>query len=202
MIVGYGGLAREIKWLIDRINEAKAEWNFCGYIDNMTNSEVIGDDDFLTNYKHNISVVIGIGDVYKRNNIFNLYQTNNRLQFPNLIDPSVIYSQDMQMGIGNIICAGSILTVNIKMSNFNIINLDCTIGHDSIIESYITLNPSVNISGNVKIESFVNIGTGAHIIQGKNIMSKTVIGAGAVVINHLPIGCTAVGVPAKIIKSI
>lgn len=37
----------------------------------------------------------------------------NRIDFPNLVDPSVLMSERITFGEGNIICAGNILTVNI-----------------------------------------------------------------------------------------
>mgnify|MGYP005771682993 FL=1 len=43
-------------------------------------------------------------------------------------------------------------------------------------------------------------GTGSTIIQGKTVGMGAIIGAGAVVIEDIPAGATAVGVPAKGIK--
>ena len=101
------------------------------------------------------------------------------------------------MGIGNIICAGTIATVNIKINNFNIINLDCTIGHDDVLTDFITVYPSVNISGNTTINEVVEIGTGTQIIQGKNICSNVIIGAGAVVVKDIEEEGTYIGIPVK-----
>lgn len=47
----------------------------------------------------------------------------------------------------------------------------------------------------------VYIGAKSTIIGGVTIGNKAKIGAGAVVITDVPEGCTAVGVPAKIIRS-
>lgn len=60
--------------------------------------------------------------------------------------------------------------------------------------------PSVNISGEVEIGEAVYVGTGAKIINQLKIGDNTIIGAGAVVAKDLPANCTAVGVPAKVIK--
>lgn len=68
------------------------------------------------------------------------------------------------------------------------------------MENFVTLSPGVNISGNVYMENLSEIGTGVQIIQGKRIGKGAVIGAGAVVISDMPEHCTAVGVPAKVIK--
>ena len=44
-------------------------------------------------------------------------------------------------------------------------------------------------------------GTGAAIIQGITIGEWTIIGAGAVVVDDIPANVTAVGIPAKVIKT-
>lgn len=201
VIVGCGGFAREVEFLINRINEKEQKWNFLGYIDNcQTDDNIIGTDDKLLSTNRELYVAIAIGDTKLRKRLFTLYKKNNYLIFPNLVDPSAIMSSRIDIGIGNILCAGTILTVDINIGDFNIINLGCTVGHDVTLENFITINPGTNISGNVYIESETNIGTGCQVIQGKQIGMNTYIGAGAVVINDIPNNCTAVGVPAKIIK--
>ena len=76
----------------------------------------------------------------------------------------------------------------------------CTVGHDTIIGNYSSFMPSVNISGEVKINEGVYVGTGAKIINQIEIGGQTIVGAGAVVARTLPSRCTAVGIPAKVIK--
>ena len=55
------------------------------------------------------------------------------------------------------------------------------------------LHPSI-------VEEGVYCGTGVKIINQIQIGEYSTIGAGAVVVNNLPAHCTAVGVPAKVIK--
>lgn len=201
VIVGSGGFAREVEWLVERINFQKPTWNFLGFIDrDNDNQRVIGDDDFVLNYSKELSVAIAIGTSNIREKIYSKYKSNSKIKYPNLLDPDVKYSDKITMGEGNIICAGSIMTVDIFLGNCNIINLDCTVGHDAHIDDFVTINPSVNISGNTHISSGCNIGTGTQIIQGLTIGKNTIVGAGAVVSKDLPSNCTAVGVPAKVIK--
>lgn len=201
VIVGNGGLAREVEWLVERINAVSPTWEFIGFIDNdSTNQKVIGDDSFIINYDEELYVSIAIGTSAIREKIFAAYKVNSNIRFPNLIDPSVMFSERVSFGEGNIICAGSILTVDITIGNCNIINLDCTVGHDAILENFVTINPSVNVSGNVVIGSGANIGTGTQILQGLTIGKNSIVGAGAVVNRELPADCTAVGIPAKVIK--
>lgn len=201
VIVGASGFAREIAWLIDRINSVAPYWNFLGYIDNyISDGNVIGDDAYLCNYSKELHVAIAIADTTLRYRLATFFSRNRMLRFPNLIDPDVIMSESVLAGKGNIICAGSILTIGIKIGDFCIINLDCTIGHEAIIEDFVTVNPSVNISGNVKLAKGVSLGTGSQILQGRCVGMNTIIGAGSVVLKDIPNDCTAVGVPAKIVK--
>lgn len=81
-----------------------------------------------------------------------------------------------------------------------ILNLGCTVGHDTIIKDYAAFMPSVNISGEVTIGAGVYVGTGAKIINQLEIGEYTIVGAGAVVAKTLPAHCTAVGVPARVVK--
>ncbi|MCQ2076712.1 MAG: hypothetical protein MJZ20_06735 [Bacteroidaceae bacterium] len=79
-------------------------------------------------------------------------------------------------------------------------NLACTVGHDTVIGNHAAFMPSVNISGEVNVGECVYVGTGAKIINQIEIGQNTIIGAGAVVARSLPADCTAVGVPARVIK--
>ena len=204
VIAGRGGLAREIEWLIKRINEKGTErWNILGFItDEIPNEKtrVIGNDSWLAAAERELYAVIAIGNPKIRESVFKKYACNPNLGFPSLIDPSVTLSSQVKLGQGNSICAGTSLTVDIEIGDFNIINPGCTIGHDVRMENFVTLSPGVNISGNVYMENLSEIGTGVQIIQGKRIGKGAVIGAGAVVISDMPEHCTAVGVPAKVIK--
>lgn len=207
VIIGAGGFGREVQWLIERVNQNNKIWNLIGFIDdgldwgtNINGIPVIGNVDYLINYNKHISVACAIGSSKTRKKVIEQLKVNKNIYFPNLIDPSVIMSNTIKFGSGVIICAGTILTVNIELGDFIIINLDCTIGHDVRLNSYVTLYPSVNVSGNVSIGQITEIGTGTQIIQGKNILNETIVGAGAIVTKDIPAMCTAIGSPAKPIK--
>lgn len=206
VIIGAGGFAREVAWLIEEINSNLLEWNLLGFIDDNVNSvgkelngyKVLGTTEYLNELPESVYSVIGIGDGSIRKKIVS--KLMNR-KFATLIHPSVSISKTNIFGDGVIICAGNILTVNIKIGNHVIINLDCTVGHDVEIKDYVTVLPSVNISGNTKIGEYTTLGTGAKIIQGINIGKNIIVGAGTVVIRDVDNGCTLVGNPGKIIKN-
>lgn len=207
IIIGAGGFGREVQWLIERINQKEQTWNILGYVDDgvevgrvVNGIPVIGNLEYLCQTKEELYVTCAIGSTQVRKRVIEKLLQNKKLKFPNLIDPSILESEYVDYGKGNIVCAGNIFTVNISMGDFNIINLNCTLGHDDILESFITIYPGANISGNVKIGELSEIGTGTKVIQGKKIGKNSTIGAGAVVIKDVPDDCTAVGVPASVVK--
>lgn len=153
---------------------------------------------------HEYDFTIGIGDGKIREKIFNKYPY---LNYPNLIHSSVTYGYKTDKNIkkskGLIIAAGVRLTNSIQTGNFILINLNSTIGHDTVIEDYVSIMPGANISGNVQLSKNCYIGTGATILQGKDeenklrIGSMSVVGAGAVVTKSVEEKKIVIGSPAK-----
>ena len=205
-IIGAGGFGREVKMLIDQINNKKEEFNVIGFFDDnnslgqvINGTPYLGSIDDLLNFKEDISIAVGIGVPEVKTKIIQKLKSKN-FDYPKLIHPNVIIGDEVKVGKGTIVCAGTIITCNIVVENFVTINLLCTVGHDTIIRSYSSFMPSVNISGEVEIEESVYVGTGAKIINQLRIGKNTIVGAGAVVSKSLPANCTAVGIPAKPIK--
>lgn len=207
-IFGGGGFGREVKTIIDKINELHPNtYNFVGFYDDgitkntiLNGFPVLGGMEELNALDEELALVISIGDPkIKRKIISNI--SNKYISYPTIIHPkSSISLDEVFIGIGSIICEGTIITCNIKIGDFVILNLMCTVGHDTIIDDYCAFMPSVNISGEVHIKSSVYVGTGAKIINLLEIGENTIVGAGAVVSKTLPANCTAVGIPAKPIK--
>lgn len=208
VIVGAGGFGREVKFIIDRINKINLSYNLLGFYDDnkdlpdiINGAPYLGDLKSLISNTKPISVVLGIGDPNIKSKIVNRLIVNDSLSYPNIIDPGAIIGDDkINLGKGNVICCGVIMTCNIDIKDFTTLNLSCTVGHDTIINDFSSFMPSVNISGEVVIEKGVYVGTGAKIINLLSIGQHTIVGAGAVVAKSLPANCTAVGIPAKPIK--
>lgn len=208
VIIGAGGFGREIAWLIEDINNRNKEWNLLGFIDDnveihgdiINGYSVLGGFEFFKDNKE-VYYTCAIGNSNVRKIIVESKCKPLGLKAATLIHPSVVMSNRFNnIGEGSIICASSIITVNVDIGRYSIINLDCTIGHDVILESYSTIYPSVNISGNCTISECTEIGTGTQIIQGKNIGSNSIIGAGSVVIRDINKDSVAVGIPAQVVK--
>jgi sugar O-acyltransferase (sialic acid O-acetyltransferase NeuD family) len=209
VIIGAGGFGREVLEIFKDQNKISKRWNILGFLDEnkqlhgktLNGYPVLGGLDWLREHNNdNLGCVVAIGTCEIRKLVVKKLQKVG-VNFYNAVHPSVIMSDSVEMGTDVIICAGSILTVNIKIGDHVHINLNCTIGHDAVIGSYCTINPIAAINGNNHLGEGVYVGSGATFIQAVSIGSWSTIGAGAVVTVDIPEKVTAVGVPAKVIKS-
>ena len=208
IIFGASGFGREVAWAVERINKSKPTWNLLGFMDDdesiqgsvINGYKVLGKTGDVKEYPDSFFVCAVGASKVREKIVNNMKKVNPDIKFGTVIDPSVEISELVTIGEGTIICAHTIITVNISIGNHVIINLDCTIGHDAILNDFVTLYPSVNVSGITNIGHAVELGTGMQIIQGKSIGDYSIVGAGAVVVKDIPEKCTAVGSPAKPIK--
>lgn len=207
-IFGVGGFGREVLTLIQDINKVEPTWNVVGSFDDgydigyeTHGLKNLGGVKELNEWKTPLAVTIAIGTPRIKRAILN--NINNPLiEYPTLIHPSVIIGDKdyVKIGKGCIICAYSVITCDVEIDDFVILNLACTLGHDTIVRKHCAFMPTCNISGECVIEEGVYCGTGVKIINQTSIGAETIVGAGAVVVKPLPAKCTAVGAPAKPIK--
>lgn len=205
VIYGAGGFAREVLCLLEDINAEAPQWDVAAFVDDRAAEHereihgypVVRAAEWDRRTIRNVVLAAGSPAV-KRRMARELEGSDS--SFPVLVHPTVTRSKRVELGRGTLVTAGNILTTDIVLREFVTMNLTCTTGHDSRIGRYTTVAPGVNISGNVTLGEGCDIGTGSKLIQGIAIGEWTIVGAGAVVARDLPANCTAVGVPAKVIK--
>ncbi len=204
-IIGAGGFGREAAWLAERVNTVEPVWNIKGFIDDDRALQgtlqgaypVVGGCDVLLGMVQETWAVCAIGCAGTRKKIVGKLESNPRIRFATLVDPEAVCSGRVSFGEGSILCAGTILTVDISIGRHAIINLGCTIGHDAKIGDFVTIYPGANVSGQAVVGERVELGTGMQVLQGIHICAGCIVGAGAVVVRDITEEGTYVGVPAR-----
>lgn len=208
LIFGAGGFGREVASWAGRAQWRDEGFQVVAFVDDNVPAAELNGRPVLTleqaAARHpGAHVIATVGDPRLRERLIGKALAAGLVATAPLLHPSVEYDHDyVSLGEGVVVCAGSILTVNIEVQAHAQINLDCTVGHDAVIGAYSTLSPGVHISGNVMLEPYTFIGTGAVTVNGLPgrplvIGEGAVVGAGAVVTKDVPAGVTVTGVPAK-----
>ena len=204
-IIGAGGFGREVLNIYIDLDREREVAGFlienCDKHGAKINEKPLHDITLLNSIEmSNVKLICAIGTPLRKRLIENT--KNKDYNYDSVIHPSVIKSRWVAFGEGTIICAGNIFTSQIKVGDYSIVNLSCTIGHDVEIGKYTTISPGVNISGRVTIGDECFIGTGVSIIEKVTIGNQSYIGAGSVVAKDIPPNVLALGVPAKPVRKL
>ena len=122
------------------------------------------------------------------------------LELVSAIHPTVTILPGATIEPGVWINAGSIIGYKVEIEAGVIINTGVQIDHHNVLRRCCQVDPGVITAGNVALHECCHVHTGAIIVNRIEIGEDAIIGAGAVVIDNIPPKCTAVGVPAKVIK--
>lgn len=208
-IFGAGGFGREIACIIKQINAIEPKWNLIGFFDDNESllgssneyGVVLGNTEVLNSWNKPLSIVIAIGNPNILRNVSE--KINNQLiDFPNIIAPNacIMDYDNIKMGKGNVICPNCLISCNVELGDFNLINVMSQLGHDTKMMNYNVVMPSVNISGGVAVGNCNLFGVKSFIIQYKTIGNNVLITPGSIMLRKGKDHTTYMGNPAKKIE--
>ena len=122
--------------------------------------------------------------------------------FGTAIHPSALFSRYAAVGTGSVVLHYAVIQAGATVGKHCIINTAATVDHDCWLGDFVHISPNAALSGNVEVGEGTHIGTGASVTPGVRIGKWCVVGAGAVVVRDVPDYSVAVGVPARVIKTI
>lgn len=204
VIIGAGGHGKEVAWLAKRCGRLVK-----GFLDNtpekqgtlISNLPVLGFLDTCQQYS-DCEFIIAIGSPRARKKILETYFTNTGLFFATLIDPTAIVGDNINIQEGVMICAGSILTVDVQVGRHCIVNTNAVLSHGVTLGDFVTIAPNTSISGDVTIGNMVEIGANATVREKTCIADGAMVGMGAVVTKHVLDAQMMVGNPARLLRII
>lgn len=205
-IVGAGGHARVVAYIVDAIGYYETigvfdeSRDFVG--ETIGNTQIVGDTNDLISMKKREDIYLGLafGDNVKRAAWFHELKKHS-FKLPALIHPSSIIDPSAVLDEGTVVCMGAIIGAEVRIGKNVIINTGCTVDHECNFADHSQVAPNVAVAGRVKVGKHSFIGIGSSVKENVRIGENVTIGAGSVVLNDMPDGVTAYGVPASIKKS-
>lgn len=209
LIYGAGGSGRELAFSIASCKDQEAGWILKGFIDDtkelagktINGVPVVGGIEYLKDYTGNLAVTI-FDDPEIRKQLILRIKTNRAITFPTLISTTSLVSCHARWGEGCIVNYFNVISPDVVLGDFVLVNSRCGIGHDAQVGDYATLYAAVTIGGGASVGAGCVIGSGTTVLPKIKIGAGTIIGAGALVTKDLPEGVLATGAPAKIKRKI
>jgi sugar O-acyltransferase (sialic acid O-acetyltransferase NeuD family) len=158
--------------------------------------DVIGSSNEVFKYINDYEIFVGIGKNGTRQKIYEKLATVGA-SIPVLIHPNAVIGEQVEIGIGTIVMAGTVVNCCTQIGKGCIINTGSTIDHDNCIEDYVHISPGAHLAGKVKVGQGSWLGIGSVVSNNVNITSYCKIGAGAVVVSDINETGTYVGVPVR-----
>lgn len=209
VVVGAGGFGREVLDVVDAINAQSAtpEWNVVGFLDDQPSAQNLdrmkargiphlGGLADLDGLEPGVHYVVGVGSPRARAAIVSALDAAG-FAAVSLVHPTATMGFDVRLGEGTVVCAGVRITTNVSVGRHVHLNLNATVGHDSVIGDFVSANPLVAVSGDCVVETGALLGSGSVVLNGLTVGAFAVVGGSACVVRSVPADAVVKGVPAR-----
>ncbi len=143
--------------------------------------------------------IVAVGDNFKRAELVQLLEEGG-FQLVRAVHPTATILRDSCVGKGTMLLGNVWVGADAVIGKSAIASVGVVMGHDCVVGAFAQLCPAVSLGGHVVIGDRSFIGMGATVLPRVTVGRQVVVGANTTVIDDLPDGVTAVGVPARIVE--
>lgn len=202
IIVGAGGLGREVyEWCKD-VNAVEPTWDVRGFIDDAGGAALgceceIGVVGTVSGWVpgEDEEFAMAIANPATKEKVAASLEARGA-RFASVIHPSVRISSSASYGRGVVMYPGAMLGPNCRVGDFATI-LGTGIGHDAVVGDYATVSSYCGINGHVEVGRGAYVASHACIHPSLRIGDGAFVGMGSVVIRNVRPGERVFGNPAK-----
>jgi sugar O-acyltransferase (sialic acid O-acetyltransferase NeuD family) len=210
VIVGAGGLGREVAEAVKAVNRVQPTYELLGYVDDRhadRGSEIEG-----VGVLGAIDEVVRLGDVQlvvctgSQHDNFSRKRIVARLGLPPeryavVVHPAASVAETCTLGPGTVVLAGNVFTAAVTLGSHVAVMPGCVLTHDDVIGDYVTIASGVLLGGDAVVEEGAFVGMGAMVREQRRVGAWALVGAGAQVTRDVAPGDVVVGSPARAIRN-
>ena len=186
----------EIVGFLDDMNLERHNTEFCG-------ARIMGGKEQLDVLREEgiKYLMFGFGDCAARLNLSSFVRTKG-FSLATAIHPKSIVASGVEIGSGTLVAGGAVINPGSTIGENVIINTCSSVDHECVIEDGCHIGPGVRLGGRVTVRQGAWIGIGAAVKDRVHIGAGSIIGTGSVVLNDIPEGVVAHGIPAKVTRRV
>lgn len=209
LIIGAGGFSLESLEVYLANNNSKEDVAFFDNVSTILNPFISENFKIIRSFEEvkssfdSFEFILGIGSPSAREKMFSYFHSELGGTPFNLISDNAhigVLNNSIKSGVN--IMTGTVITSNCRIGNGVLINLNVTIGHDTLIHDFVEICPGVNISGNCEIGKKAFIGTGAILLPSIKIGEGAVVAAGSIITKDVAPYTMVAGNPAVFKKQL
>lgn len=189
IIIGAGGFGREVYSYIldDKKKNYLEDTIFKGFIDdNEKNFQELNlKEPYLGtidnyHYEKDDYVIVAIGNINIRNKIISKLE-KKEINFFSYIHHSVFIAFDATLEGALLICPHSMIQSNAEIKKHSVLNIYCSIGHDSTLGEHSILSPYCTLNGGVNTGKNLFMGTRSTLLLQSSTGDNCIIAAHSVI---------------------
>jgi UDP-perosamine 4-acetyltransferase len=206
IIIGAGGHGKVVLDIL----QAEGKYRPVGFVDNnpslldsyVCGLPVLGPINALPRLKRQRirHAIIAIGDNRQRL-AQKEFVDRDGVRLVNAVHPAAYVSPKASLGRGVVVAPGAKIVVEATVRDLAIVNTGAIVDHECDVGEGAHVCPGAVLAGRVRVGRGAFVGIGAQVIQCRTVGDFAVVGAGAAVVHDVPDEATAVGVPARVVKS-
>ena len=205
LVVGAGGLGREVAEAVRALNARRPTWDLLGFLDDapglpgttVGGVRVLGPVDAVAEHP-DARVVLTVGSsasVHSRPRLAARLGLEDE-RYGTVVHPAATIAASTVLGPGSIVLAGVVTTADVKIGAHVVLMPQVLLTHDDRVGDHATLAGGVKLAGAVQVAEGAYLGAGSLVREYLTVGSYAVVGMGAVVTTDVPPGEVWAGCPA------
>ena len=146
-----------------------------------------------------VAIALGVGNNWARQAIAERSAAAG-MEIVTVIHPSAILAASATVGRGTAVLAGVVINPEARIGAGVILNSGAVIEHDVVLGDYCHISTNVALGGAARVGTLSLVGVGASLRPGVSVGCGSIVGVGSAVVNDIPDGVVAVGVPARVVR--